>query len=1149
MAAEQTDVKLIIQARDDASKQLDELVKVTREFVKQNKELTKVSGSTDTALNGLRGQYKKLSDAAGSLRSVIKLTDNLSKQADRARALIIEHRELNQTLALLKREQSEASASTAQQRIALEKARTAVSSQTTAVSRYRKQLRDLQSAEKQNATAIEQVNQKLSKSQQRLVEARAERDKLTASARKAAVEERRLGNEVDKTSVAIEKTRQKFKEANAEKRKAAAAAREAGVDTRKLSSEQNRLQQELEQTEQKSREAAQATRSYAGAMKQSGSEARRSSQDVRLFGRESRQSMSIAQRARGQLLSLAAAYIGLYGAINQVSAAYTTYFQQQSAAARMGTQFGDDQEALAREMDFVGDTANRLGQDIEEMERSYSKFFVVSREAGNETEETRGLFLALAESATAMRVSTDDFQGSMRAIEQIMSKGQVMAEELRGQLGERFPAAVSIMARSLGLSTKELNKMMEQGELTADSLFTFAQETQNSFGKGLPAAIGSFQAAWTRLTNTVTARRRDFAAAADGGLRDSIERLTDFLNSPAAIEGTRAIADGFARAVDMVTTLMQRTEELSAIFNTVFYTVILGATMRATRSMYNFGASIVTAQKDVSKLGRVMKAALILPLVAEGGKYIWEKWGEDIKEFWGRDVVYYVVYLIKKTAVEAVNMFDSIKIKMLEMSASIDEFLAKSNSFFNNTAAAAKKQEAATKSRMRALELELGIKQRNLALELEFQKAVTQGDNDNAPAPERGGAFGEASGLMEKEAREAAARRAKEVRDAAAAGRLRAEQAAREKELADLRKSITGDIQRMEMEISKSQVTSLDEYIALVDQELLPLQERVNKLGDDSVKKTFKTFRELKREQAAATYEAEKYKDAEKGVNELLQQRRDIMSLIKMLQDGNQSDQNQASALKENLAGVNTELSKAIDGMIALAEAADDQRLVTRLNLMKAELKQTQTEVALTGEMVDQQIADNGVAAFDSIASSMADFLTGAGSLKDVFSAAKDAMAQFAADTLMWLAQIIVRQLILNALGFGGGGSVGGSVAGAFAGMFHEGGVVGSGGTARAVDPGWFSGAARYHTGGVVGLNPDEVPAILQRNEEVITESDPRHRFNGGQPARGGGGTTIINTIDPAEVVSKGMSTPAGSKVLINAIRVNKSQIQQIMGN
>ena len=62
---------------------------------------------------------------------------------------------------------------------------------------------------------------------------------------------------------------------------------------------------------------------------------------------------------------------------------------------------------------------------------------------------------------------------------------------------------------------------------------------------------------------------------------------------------------------------------------------------------------------------------------------------------------------------------------------------------------------------------------------------------------------------------------------------------------------------------------------------------------------------------------------------------------------------------------------------------------------------------------------------------------------------------------------------------------------------FHQGGVVGLDG--RPV---------RYHSGGISGLRPDEVPAVLQRGEEVLTANDPRHRDNGG--GRGGGASGVV---------------------------------------
>ncbi len=62
---------------------------------------------------------------------------------------------------------------------------------------------------------------------------------------------------------------------------------------------------------------------------------------------------------------------------------------------------------------------------------------------------------------------------------------------------------------------------------------------------------------------------------------------------------------------------------------------------------------------------------------------------------------------------------------------------------------------------------------------------------------------------------------------------------------------------------------------------------------------------------------------------------------------------------------------------------------------------------------------------------------------------------------------------------------------------------------------GAFGSLPKYHTGGIVGLRPNEVPSILQKGEEVLTENDPRHRNNFG--GFGSGSTNVFNTtINPA---------------------------------
>ncbi|WP_417627077.1 hypothetical protein [Pararhodobacter aggregans] len=74
---------------------------------------------------------------------------------------------------------------------------------------------------------------------------------------------------------------------------------------------------------------------------------------------------------------------------------------------------------------------------------------------------------------------------------------------------------------------------------------------------------------------------------------------------------------------------------------------------------------------------------------------------------------------------------------------------------------------------------------------------------------------------------------------------------------------------------------------------------------------------------------------------------------------------------------------------------------------------------------------------------------------------------------------------------FGGGGKGGGGLLGSiFAGVFHSGGDVGGTSVTRQVSPLVFAGAERMHDGAIAGLLADEVPAILQKGERVLSRAE-----------------------------------------------------------
>lgn len=122
-------------------------------------------------------------------------------------------------------------------------------------------------------------------------------------------------------------------------------------------------------------------------------------------------------------------------------------------------------------------------------------------------------------------------------------------------------------------------------------------------------------------------------------------------------------------------------------------------------------------------------------------------------------------------------------------------------------------------------------------------------------------------------------------------------------------------------------------------------------------------------------------------------------------------------------------------------------------------------------------------------------------------------------------------------------------------GLFHSGGVVGSvGGRSRSVSPSIFAGAPRYHNGTVVGLRPDEQAAILKKNEEVLTDKDPRNILNGGLTPAGGAGRDgltlkVINAIDAGHMVQEGLKSRAGERAVMNFIGANVGEVKKMLGS
>jgi tape measure domain-containing protein len=278
----------------------------------------------------------------------------------------------------------------------------------------------------------------------------------------------------------------------------------------------------------------------------------------------------------------------------------------------------------------------------------------------------------------------------------------------------------------------------------------------------------------------------------------------------------------------------------------------------------------------------------------------------------------------------------------------------------------------------------------------------------------------------------------------------------------------------------------------------------------------------------------------ERIVNDLVAARTSLLARIKTAQTA--GDQGAVTSLTGQLATVNTELTAARDKAIEMWRAIggpEADSSIAKLNAMATTVKTAGAQSWIQWKEVGELFAGQVATGFDNFVS-----LVQQGT--SVGEAARQAFLQFASDFLRQLAQMIIKQAVLNALRAFMPSLFGTAT------VAHGGGIIGSLNRTRAVDPGVFAGAARYHSGGIAGLKPNEVPAVLKRNEEVLTTSDPRHRFNGGGMGGGGtvkgGDTKIVNAFDTSSFLEESLKTRTGERAILNFVRANPGAFKAAMG-
>lgn len=199
---------------------------------------------------------------------------------------------------------------------------------------------------------------------------------------------------------------------------------------------------------------------------------------------------------------------GIAGMVQLGKSIYETtkLIQGQEIALKM---LSETEAVYAKNKEFLVRISEQYGLELITTTDAYKNYYASAKTAIEEGrlsfDEMQTIFEKISKSSSMLGLSVDQQEGAFLAISQMMSKGTVQSEELRGQLGERLPGAFEVMAKALNVTTMELGDMLKKGEvLAADVLPKFAVAYEKAIGADQIERVETLAAAQNRASNKWT---------------------------------------------------------------------------------------------------------------------------------------------------------------------------------------------------------------------------------------------------------------------------------------------------------------------------------------------------------------------------------------------------------------------------------------------------------------------------------------------------------------------------------------------------------------------------------------------------------------------------------------------------------------------
>lgn len=846
-----------------------------------------------------------------------------------------------------------------------------------------------------------------------------------------------------------------------------------------------------------------------------------------------------AQQAAAAVTRLVAGFAAVAGAMRLIGAAdeLNSLNARLKITTTSAEEFNRAQQAL---LDLAQRTRTSLGETVD----LYTKIAGATKEAGIGQETLLQVVETINQAVQLSGAGASAAQAALIQLGQGLASGTLRGEELNSIL-EQTPALADAIAKGMGITRGELRKYGEQGLITAQQVIGALQSQRqvvaDQFAQ-LPVTVGQ---AFTQLKNAslTLIGAFDQSAGATGALASAIQGLADAVSGDALIGAIAQFAAAWGNALRGIVSDMQQA---------------VGLVSGAAADITNTGAGLFEF------IGRAF-----------------------------REIPANVRAAIKVATVEIAAFVDSSITSFKGLGDYLRAILDPRVTVAQAREQLLRAQSAIEAARRQSIDAALAERQQSIDAGATARQQLQQ---RRAAGRIASGGTGTGKAAAPAATKQAAAKKsdAEQVRKAELDAQERLAEDASKRELDILRGQFDAgtvaarDYYRRRQEI---ELASLDASIATERQrasaggaegvkalaEIELLERRKADVRRNAAEEQFAFERNLAQQRAQAETAATAATDPAAAARARAEaQYRDLLTrlqaegdtagvaLVRKLINTEEADarlqelQGKVSATLGNMRAQEALVSAQTDAgllpqlegerqIIALREQSIAQLRAYRDAL--AEVAQAQTaQGGLADPRVSEQIMqlDTEIAratasqkrlqtqteqiGASSLSNLFTDLATGAKSFGDAVQAAA---LNFVQSLARMASEALAKRAVLALSGAAGGG-------GMLAGVLHGGGPAGGGGR-RLVNPLLFAGAPRFHNGGVVGLRPDERPAILQTGEQVLSRNDPRNAANGG------GATRVVNVFEPGLVPDQ-MDSAAGERVIMNIIGRNPGRVRQLLG-